>query len=91
MPQRSSQPSNRVKTLHSLLYLDHKSIDIDQITTNPNRRSDSVLSECYSSKELGQLQTEHSSLTNLNHDFIIKSKFNQIEQEPRQINSWDDI
>ncbi|CAF3606676.1 unnamed protein product, partial [Rotaria sp. Silwood2] len=33
----------------------------------------------------------NSSLTNLNQDFIIKSKSSETLQQPRQINSWDDI
>jgi hypothetical protein len=78
-----SRPSHRLKTLHSLLYTDPKAIDIDPITTKPNRDSNSALSEYHI--------PSNSSLTNLNHGFIIKSKSDQTIREPRQINSWDDI
>jgi len=81
--QQVSQPSNRLKTLHSLLYADHKNGNIDPITSIANRDSDSFLSDYHI--------PSNSSPTNLNHGFIIKSKSSQIIEEPRQINSWDDI
>ncbi|CAF1009657.1 unnamed protein product [Adineta steineri] len=76
-------PSNRLKTLHSLLYSDHKTANIDPIPTNSHRDIDSVLSEYH-------IPTNSSSI-NLNHGFIITSKSNQLKEEPRQIHSWDDI
>lgn len=77
------QPSQRLKTLHSLLYADHQPNDIEPITTNPIRHFDSILSECP--------LPSNSSSAKLQHGFIIKSKSNQKLHEPRQINSWDDI
>ncbi|CAF4716887.1 unnamed protein product, partial [Rotaria sp. Silwood2] len=78
-----SQRSNRLKSLHSLLYVDHKVVDINPIKTNINRDIDSSLSQSNINS--------NSSLTNLNQDFIIKSKSSETLQQPRQINSWDDI
>ncbi|CAF1260994.1 unnamed protein product [Rotaria magnacalcarata] len=77
------QSSNRLKTLHSLLYLDHRTVDINPIKTNLSRDIDSCLSEYHI--------PSHSTSTSVNHDFIIKSQSNEITDEPRQINSWDDI
>jgi hypothetical protein len=76
------KPSQRLKTLHSLLYAHPKGNDTEPIT-NPIRHFDSVLSE-------GHIRS-NSSLSQLNHGFIIKSKSNKKLREPRQINSWDDI
>ncbi|CAF0883584.1 unnamed protein product [Rotaria sordida] len=78
-----SHETNRLKSLHSLLYVDHKAVDINPIKTNINRDLDSSLSE-YN-------LPSNSSPTNFNHAFIIKSKSSETLQEPRQINSWDDI
>jgi len=77
------QQTNRLKTLHSLLYADHKPNSIEPIRTNAIRHFDSVLSE--------YPLLSSSSSGNLQHGFIIKSKTNQKLHEPRQINSWDDI
>ncbi|CAF3992561.1 unnamed protein product, partial [Rotaria sp. Silwood1] len=78
-----SQRSNRLKSLHSLLYVDHKAVDINPIKTNINRDLDSSLSQ-YNINS-------NSSSTNLNQHFIFKSKSTETLQQPRQINSWDDI
>jgi hypothetical protein len=107
LPQ--SAPSNRLKTLRSLLFRGHKTLGIDPMTLNNhhNRDLDSTLSE-YHIRSLSQslvgsqlpksryeeqedcveLKSECSILTNRNHGLITKTKSNQ---EPRQINSWDDI
>jgi hypothetical protein len=77
------QQSHRLRTLHSLLYADRKTNDMEPITTNAIRHFDSVLSE--------RPLPSNSSSTNLQHGFIIKSKSNHKLHEPRQINSWDDI
>jgi len=77
------QQTHRLKTLHSLLYADHKPNDIEPIRTNAIRHFDSVLSEYH--------LPSNSSSANLEHGFIIKSKTNKKLHEPRQINSWDDI
>lgn len=78
-----SQPSNRLKTLHSLLYADHKAADMDPMRTNLNDNIDSSLSEYHIPSK--------SSSVSLNHGFIIKSKSNETVQEIKHINSWDDI
>ncbi|UJR13503.1 hypothetical protein I4U23_000517 [Adineta vaga] len=72
-------PSNRLKTLHSLLYTNPKTSNIDPLPTNYHREIDSVLSEY-------PIATSSPSI-NPDHGFIIKSKSDQT----RQINSWDDI
>ncbi|CAF4200733.1 unnamed protein product, partial [Rotaria sp. Silwood2] len=78
-----SQRSNRLKSIHSLLYVDHKAVDINPIKTNISRDLDSSLSQ-YNINS-------NSSSTNLNHHFLFKSKSTETLQQPRQINSWDDI
>ncbi|CAF1315826.1 unnamed protein product [Adineta ricciae] len=76
-------PSNRLKTLHSLLYTNHKPSNVDPLPMTYHREIDSVLSEY-------PIATNASSV-NLDHGFIIKSKSSETLDQPRQINSWDDI
>jgi len=118
LPQAA--PSNRLKTLRSLLFRGHKTLGIDSMRVNNqnhhhhhhhhhnhNRDLDSTLSE-YHVRSLSQslvgsqlpksryeeqedcveLKSELSILTNQNHGLMNRIKSNQ---EPRQINSWDDI
>lgn len=79
------QPSNRLKTLHSLLYVDHKTVDINPIKTSLSRDIDSILSEYHI--------PSNPSMTSLNNGFIIKPKPKSTEtsQESKRIDSWDDI
>lgn len=78
-------PSNRLKTLQSLLYTDHKTGHANAIATPSSARRD-----------LQSASTDYSlprnlSAVDLNHGFIIQPRKNHARAEPRQINSWDDI
>ena len=95
MHRPAPPPTNRLKTVHSLLYPDHRTVEIEPTSARSMRDIDSSVFdyEFPSTRQntSGECQTEAFSSTDLQHGFIIRSKTNRIQQEPRQINSWDDI
>ena len=95
MRRQTLPPTNRLKTVHSLLYPDHRAVEIEPTSARSMRDIDSSVFdyEFASTRQntSGECHTEAFSSTDLQHGFIIRSKTNRIHQEPRQINSWDDI
>lgn len=77
--------STRLKTLHSLLYLDRKSDDVRRSPSDDIDDRQSTLSNRH--EELRTTCSSSSSLasTQLTHGFIIKSKFNSHERPTREI------